>query len=64
MDFRFDTTSIKEGEHIYIELPNNITAIIARCDVGYAVDFETQMGEIIELAPVIDDDLEDAEVEE
>ena len=64
MDYRLDATKITESEHIYIDLPNNITAIISRCDVGYAVDFETQMGEIIELAPVLDDDLEDADDEE
>ena len=61
MDYRLDATKIKEGEHIYIDLPNNIMAIISRCDVGYAVDFETQMGEFIELPPVLDDDLEDDE---
>ena len=61
MDYRLNATNIQEGEHIYIDLPNNITVIVSRCDVGYAVDFETQMGEVIELPPVFDDDLEDVE---
>lgn len=58
-DYRFNATGLEEQDCIYVELPNGITATITRGDIGYIVDFENRLGEVIEVGWVSDDDLAD-----